>query len=118
MDLRRALTMLAAEGDADFQCLPADPEIETVVTRAMFSSNTHGSEYETNGATALSSLYNHEVPCAVCFTNTTTTIMISASKTCYSGWKLEYRGFLITERNGLANNKQSTCVDQDAEAAP
>ncbi|KAH3854056.1 hypothetical protein DPMN_096595 [Dreissena polymorpha] len=104
-------------GAADYQCLPAEPELETVVTRADYISNIVGSEYQTHGATALSSLADHEVPCAVCFTNATTTIMIPAKKTCYSGWKLEYRGFLMTERDTHANNKQYVCVDKDAEAA-
>ncbi|KAH3854055.1 uncharacterized protein LOC127873858 [Dreissena polymorpha] len=105
-------------GGADFQCLPSDPELETVVTNAKFRSSMWGAEYETDGATALSSLNNHEVPCAVCFTNATTTIMIPARKTCYSGWKLEYYGFLMAERDSLDNNKQYVCVDQNAEAAP
>ncbi|XP_052273215.1 uncharacterized protein LOC127873407 [Dreissena polymorpha] len=104
-------------GAADYQCIPAEPELETVVTRAAYISNIYGSEYETHGATALSSLVEHEVPCAACFTNATTTIMIPARKTCYSGWKLEYRGFLMTERDIHANNKQYVCVDKDAESA-
>ncbi|XP_052275863.1 uncharacterized protein LOC127875086 [Dreissena polymorpha] len=104
-------------GAADFQCLHADPELETVVTRADYRSNIVGSEYSSHGATALSSLADFEVPCAVCFTNATTTLMIPARKTCYSGWKLEYRGFLMAERDLHHNNKQYTCVDKDAEAA-
>ncbi|XP_052276471.1 uncharacterized protein LOC127875451 isoform X1 [Dreissena polymorpha] len=104
-------------GGAEYQCLPADPELETVVTRADYTSNIYGSEYQTHGATALSSLADHEVPCAVCFTNATTTIMIPARKTCYSGWKLEYQGFLMAERDIHATNKQYVCVDKDAESA-
>ncbi|XP_052271723.1 short-chain collagen C4-like [Dreissena polymorpha] len=105
-------------GAADYQCLPVEPELETVVTRADYISNIYQSEYLTHGATGLSSLANHEVPCAVCFTNVSSTIMIPARKTCYIGWKLEYRGFLMTERDNHANNKQYVCVDKEPEAAP
>ncbi|KAH3854077.1 hypothetical protein DPMN_096616, partial [Dreissena polymorpha] len=73
--------------------------------------------YQTHGAPALSSLADHEVPCAVCFTNASTTIMIPAKKTCYNGWKLEYRGFLMIGRDSHPNNKQYACADKDAEGA-
>ncbi|KAH3854078.1 hypothetical protein DPMN_096617 [Dreissena polymorpha] len=43
--------------------------------------------------------------------------MVPARKTCYSGWTLEYRGFLMTEHDTNANNKQYVCVDKDAESA-
>ena len=40
---------------------------------------------------------------------------ISGKQTCYSGWKAEYTGFLMTENRGH-NNKDYVCVDKDAES--
>ncbi|XP_052271722.1 uncharacterized protein LOC127872431 [Dreissena polymorpha] len=35
-------------GAADYQCIPAEPELETVVTRADYISNIYASEYQTH----------------------------------------------------------------------
>ena len=39
---------------------------------------------------------------------------ISGKQTCYSGWKAEYTGFLMTEYKNY-NNKDYVCMDKDAE---
>jgi len=38
---------------------------------------------------------------------------ISSKQTCYSGWKAEYTGFLMTEHKSH-NNKDYACMDKDA----
>jgi hypothetical protein len=40
--------------------------------------------------------------------------IISGKHTCYSGWKEEYTGFLMTEHKGY-NHKDYVCMDKDAE---
>jgi hypothetical protein len=40
--------------------------------------------------------------------------IISGKHTCYSGWKEEYTGFLMTEHKGH-NHKDYVCMDKDAE---
>jgi hypothetical protein len=39
---------------------------------------------------------------------------ISGKQTCYSGWKAEYTGFLMTEHKNY-NNKDYVCLDKEAE---
>ena len=39
---------------------------------------------------------------------------ISGKQTCYSGWKAEYMGFLMTEYKNY-NSKDYACMDKDAE---
>ena len=39
----------------------------------------------------------------------------SGRHTCYSGWKAEYTGFLMTEYKGHQNSKDYVCMDKDAE---
>jgi hypothetical protein len=40
---------------------------------------------------------------------------ISGKQTCYSGWKAEYTGILMTEHKNH-NNKDYVCLDKEAEA--
>ena len=40
--------------------------------------------------------------------------IITRKQTCYSGWKTEYTGFLMTEHR-LHYNKEYVCMDKDAE---
>jgi hypothetical protein len=39
---------------------------------------------------------------------------ISGKQTCYSGWKAEYTGILMTEHKNH-NNKDYVCLDKEAE---
>jgi hypothetical protein len=39
---------------------------------------------------------------------------ITGKQTCYSGWKEEYTGFLMTEHKGRSS-KEYACMDKDAE---
>jgi hypothetical protein len=39
---------------------------------------------------------------------------ISGKQTCYSGWKAEYTGILMTEHKSYTN-RDYVCVDKDAE---
>jgi hypothetical protein len=39
---------------------------------------------------------------------------ISGKQKCYSGWKAEYTGFLMTEYKNF-NGKDYVCMDKDAE---
>ena len=40
--------------------------------------------------------------------------IITGKQTCYSGWKAEYTGFLMTEYKAY-NTKDYVCMDKDAE---
>ncbi|XP_060603105.1 uncharacterized protein LOC132756123 [Ruditapes philippinarum] len=39
---------------------------------------------------------NQDLPCTVCKSKRTTSLMIPARKNCYTGWTLEYWGYLMT----------------------
>ena len=40
---------------------------------------------------------------------------ILGKQTCYSGWKVEYTGFLMTSYKGYNNNQDYVCMDKDSE---
>ena len=78
----------------------------------------HGVEYEMGCNQPLRSVFQHNVPCAVCHSSTrASVIMIPARLSCTSTWTLEYSGYLMSER--YTHHRSSTeCVDKSPEAVP
>ncbi|XP_071139150.1 uncharacterized protein [Mytilus edulis] len=90
-------------------CVPHDPDLGQVSHETVFGS-LFGMEYETNDFG--SNLIDKDVPCAVCRVNHASTIlMIPGKYQCYSGWKSEYSGNLMSGFYGHAGASQFICVD-------
>ncbi|XP_076462957.1 short-chain collagen C4-like [Babylonia areolata] len=90
-------------------CLTLAPKYDG---RAKPGSNgyLYGSEYE-----GISGLQNQEVPCSVCHTRNSSTIMVPGTMVCPSGWARQYSGFLASNFwNYFAT--QFLCVDGSPEA--
>ncbi|KAH3783558.1 hypothetical protein DPMN_161500 [Dreissena polymorpha] len=79
----------------------------------------YGTEYETHPSVSpvFNHLHEHEVPCAVCCVSTSNVLMVPGRNACYTGWTLEYAGYLMAERYTSPSNKNFVCVDSDAEPA-
>ena len=79
----------------------------------------YGAEYETGGM-PLSTVNNHNVPCAVCYASTRMAVtMIPAKTRCPSTWTLEYSGYLMSE--GKWNDRFRTmyeCIDKNPDSVP
>ncbi|XP_076070771.1 uncharacterized protein LOC143042372 [Mytilus galloprovincialis] len=89
-------------------CLPPDPNY--VKTSGEDHGRMYGAEFYTNFFA--DDAANEDVPCALCRTNhANTAIMIPGKNTCYSGWKVEYHGYLAS--GAIGNQAASTyaCVD-------
>ena len=90
------------EQQKKFVCMPEDPDY-TSETAGLSSYAEHnklfGSEYQFNaGPQSLRGVYQHNVPCAVCYVPTrAATIMIPAKTTCPVSWTREYSGYLTSE---------------------
>ena len=80
-------------------------------------SPIYGVEYEINtGSPFPSSLYDDNVPCAVCHVSTRSAVLIiPAWRHCPSGWTVEYTGYLMSEYRKFG---KATCVDMNAESIP
>ncbi|XP_062576176.1 uncharacterized protein LOC134238063 [Saccostrea cucullata] len=102
-------------------CLPKDPEWG-IYTDGYNGAKAfvYGTEYETNyNPDHLSSFQNHDVPCAVCLVpNRSVVQMFPARKTCYKGWNLEYRGYLMAGYYGHPAATKYTCVDESPDTVP
>ncbi|XP_056006015.1 uncharacterized protein LOC130050320 [Ostrea edulis] len=94
-------------------CLPRDPEWGRFKNGADGGrAYVYGAEYQTTDY--LSSLYEHDVPCAVCLVNNRSVLRVfPARKTCYKGWKLEYDGYLMAGNAGHAAATTYKCVDRN-----
>ena len=106
-------------GAADYICLPPDPDYLTEKNGVQGYSPLHGAEYESYVSNQpLSHLYNHNVPCAVCFVSTRAAMLMIPAKTqCPTSWTLEYKGYLMTEDHSYSR-RMFACVDKDSESIP
>ena len=108
-------------GGANYLCLPEQPQYSTYTAGVQDArAYLYGAEYETgvyaNGP--LHSVFQHNVPCAVCYTSTRETVlMIPARLTCPSSWTTEYYGYLMAEYYGH-HRTTFECVDQSPESVP
>jgi hypothetical protein len=111
-------------GASNYICLPKDPIWEVYDESVEKSSKLYGSEYQTTTAFDLGnnngqSLYDHDVPCVVCQSQTkTAVVMIPARNQCYSGWHAEYAGYLMASRSDVPGRMEFVCVDGSPEAVP
>ncbi|XP_060599939.1 uncharacterized protein LOC132753472 [Ruditapes philippinarum] len=76
-----------------------------------YTTFLYGAEYQTSD-TPFSSLYNHEVPCAVCQVPRTSAIMIPGQDNCPRNFRLEYAGYLMAGLHTHAAASEFVCVDK------
>jgi len=101
-------------GGTNYICLPKDPEWAQEQSPS-YLGYILGAEYQTHGS-MLDGLKDHDVPCAVCQTNSTNFLIIPAKQTCHTGWAREYAGFLMSERNTNPSSKEFICMDEIPES--
>ena len=103
-------------GGANYLCLPKKPEYLTDGIPP-FVSYLYGAEYQET--IALSTVYNYNVPCSICYVDRRASkLMIPAKIRCPSSWTTEYAGYLMAEYYNHKNNVVYECVDKDAEGVP
>lgn len=97
---------------AEYVCLPPDPDF--VKASGTDNGRMYGAEFNTN---LFASNADHEdVPCALCrLKHSASTIMIPGKNTCYSGWKLEYHGYLASGYYSHQAASSFVCVDINPE---
>ena len=108
-------------GGNNFQCFPDDPEDDDYdAGGSTYRTYVYGAEYQ-NPISALGSIHDHNVPCAVCYVPTrVVSLMIPAKLTCPTGWTEEYHGYLMAERHNHPASAVHAfeCVDRNPESVP
>ena len=103
-------------GAANKLCLPEDPDYLLETARFSGQNIIHGAEYRFYGN--LPNLWGYNVPCAVCYVSTRTSVLIIPAKTqCPLLWTREYYGYLTAERDSHYRSSFE-CVDRNPEAIP
>ena len=107
-------------GAANYLCMPLDPEHQQVEARTVASRDyIYTTEYQIDSFSPFSHLDDHDAPCAVCrVSGRSTLLMIPAKTSCPSGWTIEYKGYLMSERYTHDHQSEYICVDENAEARP
>ncbi|XP_036366556.1 uncharacterized protein LOC115221348 isoform X1 [Octopus sinensis] len=108
-------------------CLPNDPIWANYTGGVASRGHIYGSEYQTSNSylkqhfsfANAESLFDHNVPCAVCLTRQPAVVMmLPARNECYTGWTAEYSGYLMTEAYDSKGRRGYVCVDYAPEADP
>uniref|UniRef100_K1QQM6 Uncharacterized protein n=1 Tax=Magallana gigas TaxID=29159 RepID=K1QQM6_MAGGI len=99
-------------GAADFLCLPGqNPDLKSPA----YSGHAviYGAEY---GKSTFLGADGNDVPCAVCRSRSgTSSVMIPARRSCNSGWKRQYYGYLMTGNPSQPGSANFICVDVNRE---
>ena len=109
-------------GGANYICLPEQPRYSTYTAGTQAGrAHLYGAEYQTAGTNdngPLSSVHDHNVPCAVCYASTReTVVMIPARLSCPSSWTREYYGYLMANWYGHRRT-MFECVDRNPQSIP
>ncbi len=104
-------------GGVNYLCLPEEPEYWSDYQAGDYGAGyVYGAEYEAWKAGPLHSMYDHNVPCAVCYTTTRESVlMLPARITCPQHWTLEYNGYLMSDRH-THYRKTYECMDKNPES--
>jgi len=107
-------------GGANYLCMPGNPDYLQYRPGVQGQSYVFGTEYETHLGGPLSSVNEHNVPCAVCYASVRVAVtMIPAKTQCPSTWTREYSGYLMsTYRTGNHYRTTFECVDKNPDSVP
>ncbi|XP_062576157.1 short-chain collagen C4-like [Saccostrea cucullata] len=102
----------------NFLCLPDDPlwgiHHDSVNS---YSGWIMGVEYE-GGYFFNTDTHDSDVPCAVCLTPHSTSLVIPARNVCYDDWHLEYSGYLMSNAHRHPGESEYICVDAHPDVIP
>ncbi|KAK3100542.1 hypothetical protein FSP39_021566, partial [Pinctada imbricata] len=107
----------------DYLCMPENPDRNYHYKDGASGHKgyVYGAEYEINedDIGIGRSMHESDVPCAVCRTVGSTSVLMIPGKTkCKQYWTKQYSGYLMAGYYGHVAASQYICVDKDAEKIP
>lgn len=60
-------------------------------------------------------MFNHNAPCAVCYTKRRVAVMLPGRNKCYDGWTTEYEGYLVSGPYSDSSATEYVCLDRRPE---
>ncbi|KAL4229876.1 hypothetical protein ACF0H5_010267 [Mactra antiquata] len=94
-------------------CLPEDPSWLNYSTSDHPRGTVYGTEIDVEEPSGVfeNKVGNQDIPCVACHIKKGSVIMIPGRGHCYTGWNLEYAGYLMTEYHGHPGPQNHVCVD-------
>ena len=106
-------------GGANYLCMPHNPQYGQYQPGVQGHSPIFGTEYQPYSGSPISSVHDHNVPCAVCYVSTRETVlMLPARKECPSSWTIEYTGYLMSTAKDGHYRTMYECVDKNPTTIP
>lgn len=116
----------------NYLCLSPDPTWGKYSDAVDAGAKIYGAEYEfwntaaSNKPTAGQrnnlffgkSVVDDNVPCSVCRSSRSSILMIPGRNVCYSGWTLEYAGYLAAGSYDFTAATEYVCMDANPDALP
>ncbi|XP_062587929.1 short-chain collagen C4-like [Saccostrea cucullata] len=97
---------------SNYLCLPEHPASSGKTYSSSYVNYIYGVEYETDFWKVHS--HDEDAPCAVCASlSGSKMMMIPGRNKCYSGWTMQYHGYLGASRYNHKQNTEYVCVDHD-----
>ncbi|CAC5420840.1 unnamed protein product [Mytilus coruscus] len=91
-------------------CLPPDPDF--VKTSSGQHGRMYGAEFYSNNNVFPSNSQYQDIPCAVCrVKQASSVIMIPGKNRCYTGWNMEYHGYLASNYYNAVAAGSYVCID-------
>ncbi|KAL4236736.1 hypothetical protein ACF0H5_005120 [Mactra antiquata] len=106
-------------GGSDTICLPEDPSWSNFTTGTNGGRGyVYGTEIDIGEPSGVfeTKVNDEDIPCAACHIKTSSVIMIPGRSHCYTGWHLEYSGYLMTAFYNEKSPHNHVCVDHHPEA--
>ncbi|XP_053398751.1 short-chain collagen C4-like [Mercenaria mercenaria] len=111
-----------AGSGSDTLCLPSDPTWSNYTdgNASCCRGHVYGSEIHVEEPSKIFpyKVRTQDMPCAVCKTLKSTTLMVPARSNCYPDWKLEYTGYIMANHYVHAGPHNHICVDSQPEFVP
>ena len=103
-------------GAANRICLSPDPLWAHYTDAVDSRGQVYGAEYEFSSAKSHTyfsgdSRSFEDAPCSVCRTTRSSVVMIPGRNACYSGWTLEYKGYLVAGYYVDKSASEYVCLD-------
>ncbi|KAL4229863.1 hypothetical protein ACF0H5_010254 [Mactra antiquata] len=94
-------------------CLPEDPSWLNYSTSDYPRGTVYGTEIDVEEPNGIfeNKVNNQDIPCVACHIKKGSVIMIPGRGHCYTGWNLEYAGYLMAEFHGHPGPHNHVCVD-------
>ena len=110
-------------GGTNLLCLPEKPNWNRYSDSAdSYRGHIWGAEIDmdvdSEGKVFEDRVDGKDMPCAVCMTSHSITHMFPGRATCFSGWSMEYSGYLMTNYRKRAHNMEYICLDARPEGIP